>query len=196
VWPNTPDILNEHLHGAPRAVFMTRLLLAATLSGNYGIYGPAYELMEGTPRSAGSEEYLDSEKYQVRHWDLNRADNLRGFIASVNRARRSETALQVGADLQFLNTNNDQLIAYARRSEDRTSLVIGVVNLDPRNRQSGWVDVEAWRLGIDGLPSFEVEDLLSGNVFTWHGGGNFVILDPYEVPAHLLRVRLPKATTT
>jgi starch synthase (maltosyl-transferring) len=196
VWPNTPDILNEHLHAAPRAVFMTRLLLAATLSGNYGIYGPAYELMEGRPRSAGSEEYLDSEKYQITQWDLDRAESLRGFIATVNRARHSEKALQVGGSLRFLDTDNDQLLAYARGSADGASLVIGVVNLDPRNRQSGWVDVEAWRLGIDGLPSFEVEDLLSGNVFSWHGGGNFVILDPAEVPAHLLRVRLPKGTTT
>ena len=191
VWPNTPDILNEHLHDAPRAVFMTRLLLAATLCGNYGIYGPAYELMEGRPRSAGSEEYLDSEKYQIRHWELDRAESLRGFIAGVNRARRDHVALQAGAALRFFDTDNGQLIAYARRSTDGASGMIVVVNLDPHFRQSGWVHVDAAALGLAGAASFEVEDLLTGNAFTWHHGGNFVILDPAEMPAHLLRVRTP-----
>ena len=90
VWPNTPDILNEHLHAAPRWVFMSRVVLAATLSASYGIYGPAYELLENTPRQPGSEEYLDSEKYQLRHWDLQRADSLSGFIARLNRIRHDE----------------------------------------------------------------------------------------------------------
>jgi starch synthase (maltosyl-transferring) len=190
VWPNTPDILNEQLHGAPRAVFMTRLLLAATLTGNYGIYGPAYELMESTPRSPGSEEYLDSEKYQTRHWELERADSLRGFIAQVNRARRDNRALQVDSSLRFFDTDNGNLIAYARRSIDGTSMVLAVVNLDPHFRQSGWVQVDAAWLGLEGMNAFMVDDLLTGQTFAWHGGGNFVILDPGEMPAHLLRVRV------
>jgi starch synthase (maltosyl-transferring) len=191
VWPNTPDILNEQLHAAPRAVFLTRLLLAATLCGNYGIYGPAYELMENTPRDPGSEEYLNSEKYQIRHWDRERADSLRGFIGIVNRARRDNTALQAGAALRFLSTENDTLIAYARRSVDRSNVIIGVVNLDPQFRQSGWVQIDAEWLGVEGVDTFEVEDLLTGSTFTWHRGANFVILDPSEMPAHLLRVRVP-----
>jgi starch synthase (maltosyl-transferring) len=191
VWPNTPDILNEHLHAAPRAVFTTRFLLAATLSGNYGIYGPAYELMEGTPKSAGSEEYLDSEKYQIRHWPLAERESLRDFIALVNRTRRTEAALQAGGALRFFNTDNERLIAYARRSADGASRVIAVINLDPKVTQAGWVDVDAAWLGLDGAPAFEVDDLLTGRSFTWHGGGNFVILDPAQMPAHLLKVRVP-----
>jgi starch synthase (maltosyl-transferring) len=194
-WPNTPDILNEHLHHAPRAVFMTRLLLAATLSGNYGIYGPAYELMEGAPRDPGGEEYLDSEKYQVRYWDLDRADSLRGFITQVNRARNNNPALQGLADerspLRFLTTDNPQLIAYARRSADGANVIVVVVNLDPHFQQSGWVQVDAAWMGLDRSDSLWVDDLLSGQSFTWHDGGNFVILDPGAMPAHLLRVKLP-----
>ena len=190
VWPNTPDILNERLHAAPRAVFVARLVLAATLSGNYGIYGPAYELMEKTPRDPGSEEYLDSEKYQIRHWDRDRADSLRPVITRLNRARRDNAALQAGALLRFLGTDNDQLIAYARRSADGLSAIVAVVNLDARNRQSGWVQIDATWLGVERLQAYRVDDLLSGRSYTWHGGANFVILDPAEMPAHLLRVRL------
>jgi starch synthase (maltosyl-transferring) len=189
VWPNTPDILNEHLHGAPRAVFQTRLLLGATMSGNYGIYGPAYELMENTPRDPGGEEYLDSEKYQLRHWDRDRPDSLRGFIGLVNRARRDNDALHADASLRFLTTDNDQLIAYARRSADQANVIIAVVNLDPHNPQSGWVQIDGVWLGIEGVQSYEVDDLLTGNSYTWRNGANFVILDPREMPAHLLRLR-------
>ncbi|HWH85041.1 MAG TPA: alpha-1,4-glucan--maltose-1-phosphate maltosyltransferase, partial [Burkholderiaceae bacterium] len=189
VWPNTPDILNDQLHAAPRPVFMTRLLLAATLSPNYGIYGPAFELMERTPRNPGSEEYLDSEKYQLRHWSLDAPDTLAGFIAQVNQARHAHAALQGGAELRFFPTDNDALLAYGRRSADGASAVIGVVNLDPRLTQSGWVDVDAAWLGLGDAPTFEVDDLLSGRTFTWRGGGNFVILDPADMPAHLLHAR-------
>ncbi len=189
VWPNTPDILSEFLHDAPRAVFMTRLLLAATLSGNYGIYGPAYELSERTPRSPGSEEYLDSEKYQLRLWQLDRGDSLRSFIATVNHARREHTALQAGAALQFFACENEQLIAYGRRSADRSSLMIAVVNLDRQWRQSGWVTVDAVWLGMVAGQEFQVDDLLTGRSYTWHDGPNFVMLDPIEMPAHLFRIR-------
>ncbi|MDP9045956.1 MAG: alpha-amylase family glycosyl hydrolase, partial [Pseudomonadota bacterium] len=191
VWPNTPDILNEHLHGAPRQVFMTRLLLAATLSGNYGIYGPAYELMWSQPREPRSEEYLDSEKYQIRAWELDRGDSLRGFITLVNRARRDHGALQAGSTLQFLPVDNDQLIAYFRRSADGASVIVGVVNLDRHHAQSGWVHLDAALLGDVGADGFEVDDLLTGQVFRWRAGGNFVALDPAGMPAHLLHLRLP-----
>ena len=191
VWPNTPDILSEFLHGAPRPVFMTRLLLAATLSGNYGIYGPAYELMERTPRSPGSEEYLDSEKYQLRHWPQGGGDSLSSFIATVNHARREHAALQAGASLDFFDCGNEQLIAYGRRSADAASLVIVVVNLDPHWRQSGWVPVDPVWLGMTAAAQeFQVDDLLTGRSYTWHHGPNFVVLDPADMPAHLFRVRL------
>jgi starch synthase (maltosyl-transferring) len=187
-WPNTPDILNEQLHHAPRSVFMTRLLLAATLSANYGIYGPTYELMDGTPRSPGSEEYLDSEKYQVRHWDRERADSLRGFIGKVNDIRRHHPALHGNRELRFFETGNDQLIAYAKRDPDGGPAVLTVVNLDPSFRQSGWVVVDAAWLGSGATDSFDAFDLLSGQRFSWRDGGNFVILDPNDMPAHVLRI--------
>ncbi|APW38157.1 alpha-1,4-glucan--maltose-1-phosphate maltosyltransferase [Rhodoferax koreense] len=186
-WPNTPDILNEQLHHAPRAVFTTRLILAATLCANYGIYGPAYELMEGRPRSPGSEEYLDSEKYQLRHWDIEQDHSLRGLIGKLNDIRRHHPALHGNRQLRFFDTGNDQLIAYAKR-DDAGQAVLTVVNLDATFRQSGWVHLDAAWLGAGGVETFEVFDLLSGQRFTWRDGGNFVILDPAEMPAHILRI--------
>ncbi|MEO8856329.1 MAG: alpha-1,4-glucan--maltose-1-phosphate maltosyltransferase [Burkholderiaceae bacterium] len=189
-WPNTPDILHEQLHDAPPAVFMTRLLLAATLSSNYGIYGPAYELMERTPRSPGSEEYLDSEKYQIRHWELGQRDSLRAFIARVNQIRRDNPALHDIFDLRFFDTGNEQLLAYAKRDDARANTIVTVVNLDPVFRQSGWVQVDAEWLGVaDPTLPFQVEDLLGGQTFHWNNGTNFVILDPARAPAHVLRVQ-------
>ncbi len=200
-WPNTPDILSEQLHHAPRQVFMTRLLLAATLSANYGIYGPSYELMDGVPRTPGSEEYLDSEKYQIRHWNLDQPDNLRELIGKVNEIRRHHPALQGNTQLRFFDTGNDQVIAYAKRvlaadgGVDRTvSAVLTVINLDATFRQSAWVDVDASWLGAGGSDSFEVFDLLSAQRFTWRHGGNFVILDPAEMPAHILRIERSSTT--
>ena len=195
VWPNTPDILHEVLHDAPRSVFMSRVLLAATLCANYGIYGPAYELMERRPRSAGSEDYLDSEKYQLRSWNLERPDSLARFVAMLNRIRAENPALQSNRQLNFFDTDNPQLIAYAKRfgapelEGGVSNAVLTVVNLDPHHRQSGWVHVDAYWLGLDPHQSYPVYDMLSGQTFTWRNGGNFVILDPADMPAHVLRVR-------
>ncbi len=195
VWPNTPDILNVQLHEAPRSVFMTRLLLAATLSPCYGIYGPAYELLEGTPRAPGSEEYLDSEKYQIRRWNLDDPASLAGFIGQVNRIRRGNPALQAGAELRFFNTDNPQLIAYGRRmpagqatQAEPAHPLITVVNLDPQLRQSGWIHLDTQWLGIEANAPFSVHDLLTGQTFGWQGSDAFVILDPQPMPAHIFRV--------
>jgi starch synthase (maltosyl-transferring) len=186
-WPNTPDILNEHLQFGGRPVFMARLVLAATLAASYGIYGPAYELMEAAPREPGSEEYLDSEKYQLRLWDLERPDSLRGFIARVNRIRRENPALHSDWSLRFLPLDNEQLIAYLKSSPDGSNVILTVVNLDPRNTQSGWLELDAHALGIEG--EFQMHDLLSGQRFLWQGGRNFVQLDPHRSPAHVFRLR-------
>ena len=191
-WPNTPDILNEHLHGGGRAIFASRLALAATLAPNYGIYGPAYELMENEPRSAGSEEYLHSEKYELRHWDLNNPDSLRGLIARLNRIRRDNEALHRLSGLQFVNTDNDQLLAYTKRSATGDNTLLMVINLDPVNRQSGWVDlanVTRDALGIDIALPYQMHDLLSGQRFMWQGPRGFVILDPQQAPGHVFRVQ-------
>jgi starch synthase (maltosyl-transferring) len=191
-WPNTPDILNEQLHHAPRAVFMSRLVLAATLSANYGIYGPAYELLQGVPREPGSEEYRDSEKYQLRHWgalSLEREDSIAGFIATVNRARRRCAALQSNRSLRFFETSNPYLIAYAKRDANGENAVLTVVNLDATFTQSAWVQVDAQWLGVGGSVGFVAEDLLTGQRFDWHDGANFVILVPSQMPAHVLAIQ-------
>jgi len=189
VWPNTPDILNEHLHSGQRSVFMSRLVLAATLAASYGIYGPAYELMEHVPRSPGSEEYLHSEKYERRHWNLDHPDSLRDFIARMNRIRRENPALHADASLRFFGIDNDQLIAYAKRSPDAENVIVTVVNLDPYHTQSGWLELDAHALALDADRPYEVHDLLSDQRFLWQGTRNFVILDPHRVPAHVFRLR-------
>jgi starch synthase (maltosyl-transferring) len=186
-WPNTPDILPRHLHGAPPSAFRLRLVLAATLAANYGIYGPAYELMENVPREAGSEEYLNSEKYQVRVWDTTRADSLAPFIARINRIRREHSALQSDWSLRFHATDNDQLLCYSKSGAggDR---VLSVVNLDARNPQSGWVSLDLETLGIGEGAAFEVHDLLSGEGYAWRGARNYVRLDPAASPAHVFHL--------
>jgi starch synthase (maltosyl-transferring) len=189
VWPNTPDILTEALQFGGRPAFMARLVLAATLAASYGIYGPAYELMENTPREPGSEEYLDSEKYQLRDWDRERPDSLRALVALLNRIRRENPALQSDRGLRFFSTDNDQLICYAKLDEARDNAIVTVVNLDPKNTHAGWVELDLAALGIDAQHPYQMHDLLTGARYLWEGARNFVQLDPARVPAHVFRVR-------
>jgi starch synthase (maltosyl-transferring) len=189
VWPNTPDILTEALQVGGRAAFMQRFALAATLAASYGIYGPAFELMEHRPREPGSEEYLDSEKYQLRHWDLERADSLRAYIAAFNRIRRENPALQADASLRFFATDNEQLIAYAKQTPDQANQIVCVVNLSPHHTHGGWVELDLATLGIEPDRPYQMHDLLSGARYLWTGPRNFVQLDPQRSPAHVFRVR-------
>jgi starch synthase (maltosyl-transferring) len=191
LWPNTPDILAKQLQEGGRPGFIARLVLAATLGTSYGIYGPVFELGENTPVASGSEEYLNSEKYEIRAWDLDRMDSLSELIAQVNRARRQNPALQVSARPRFQVTDNDMLIAYAKATEDLANVVITAVNLDHRYVQSGWVTLDLDELGIPAGEPYVVEDLLTGSRFTWSGPTNFIRLDPATLPAHILVVRLP-----
>src|SRR5262249_54354085 len=188
-WPNTPDILTEYLQFGGRPAFMVRLVLAATLAASYGIYGPAFELMEHVPREPGSEEYLASEKYQIRSWDLQRADSLRDLVARVNRIRRENPALQRDWNLRFHRTDNDSLLCYSKVGEAQDNLVVVVVNLDPHHSQSGWVELPLDEMGLDPTRAFQAHDLLSGAHFLWQGGRNFVALDPQTTPAHVFRLR-------
>ena len=188
-WPNTPDILTEYMQVGGRPAFMARLVLAATLSANYGIYGPAYEHCENLPRETGSEEYLDSEKYQLRAWDLDRPDSLAALIGRVNAARRENVALQSDRVLAFFPTDNDQLIGYAKATPDRSNVIVAVVNLDPHHVQSGWIDVDLKWVGVDEGSAYQMHDLLTGARYLWNGRRNFVSLDPARVPAHVFRVR-------
>ncbi|HVL81616.1 MAG TPA: alpha-1,4-glucan--maltose-1-phosphate maltosyltransferase [Actinomycetota bacterium] len=186
LWPNTPDILHETLQTGGRGAFMARLVLAATLGASYGIYGPAFELMEHEPVREGSEEYLHSEKYEIRSWDLKDPDSLAEFISRVNGIRRSNPALRSDRSLRFHHIDNEQLIAYTKREGE--NLVCVVVNLDPFNVQSGWVHLPTEDLGIDAHPTYQVHDLLTDARYQWQGDHNFVQLDPGSVPAHVFRI--------
>ena len=177
------------MQGGEAAVFQSRLVLAATLAANYGMYGPPYELREHLPRGPASEEYLDSEKYQLRRWELARPDSLRPFIAQVNRIRHANLALQADLSLRFLAIDNDQLIAYAKASPDGGNVVVTVVNLDPQQTQSGWLELDPQSIGVAPDHPFQMHDMLSDQRFTWQGGRHFVVLNPRVVPAHILVVR-------
>jgi starch synthase (maltosyl-transferring) len=189
LWPNTPDILHEYLQFGGRPAFMSRLVLAATLGANYGIYGPAFELLEATPRAPGSEEYLDSEKYQIRNWDLSQSGHLGDFVARVNRIRRENAALHYDWNLRFHAIDNEQVIGYSKVTDDMKNIIFVVVSLDPNYVQSGFVEVpiEAW--GIEQDQAYQVHDLLSGARYLWHGSRNYIELDPQRAPAHIFRVR-------
>lgn len=189
VWPNTPDILPEYLQIGGRPAFIVRFVLAATLAATYGIYGPAFELQESQPREPGSEEYLDSEKYQLRQWPRDRADSLVSLIGRVNRIRRENPALQNNASLRFLPIDNEQLMAYAKRSEDGRNVIVVVVNLDPNNVHTGWLDLDLSQFGIAPGSSFQMHDLLSGVHYLWSSARNFIRLDPQRMPTHIFRVR-------
>ncbi|HWG69472.1 MAG TPA: alpha-1,4-glucan--maltose-1-phosphate maltosyltransferase [Steroidobacteraceae bacterium] len=189
VWPNTPDILHEVLQSGLRPVFAARLVLAATLAANYGIYGPTYELLESAPREPGSEEYRDSEKYQLRHWTVERADSLWSLIARVNRIRRENAALQSDAGLHFCHVDNDQLIAYLKMDAASGNVILTVVNLDPHRTQSGQLDLDIAALRLDADQPYQVHDLLSDQRYIWRGRYNYVMLDPERAPAHVFRLR-------
>jgi starch synthase (maltosyl-transferring) len=196
-WPNTPDILTEFLQAGGRAVFALRLLLAATLGANYGIYGPAFELMDHLPVRHGSEEYLDSEKYEIKQWDLESPDSLRPLIALMNTIRKQNAALHNDWTIRFHATDNDQLLAYTKESESRDNLLLVVANLDPNNTQSGFVTLPLYELGIPQDQSYEVEDLLTGSHYFWNGPTNYVSLNPSYMPGHILKIdgvlKMPQA---
>ncbi len=187
-WPNTPDIFTETLQNGGRAAYINRFVLAATLSSNYGIYGPAYELMEGLPKEIGREDYFHSEKYEVRYWEVNSKDSIAPLIKTVNTARRENPALQSNRNLFFHPVDNDQVMAYSKQTDDRENLILVVVNLDCYNKQAGMVDIQMDEVGLDPKKPYEVHDLLTGNTFLWHGGRNYVELDPQGLPAHIFRV--------
>ncbi len=187
-WPNTPDILPGHLQDGGRPAFIARLVMAATLSSCYGIYGPAFELMERVAVARGSEEYIDSEKYQLRHWDLDRADSLKGIIARVNRIRNRNPALHGNRDLSFHETTNDQFLVYSKRSPDGGNVILVIVSFDPNYTHTGWVELDLPALGLHPEESFTVHDLLTDDRYSWRGSRNFVELNPDVLPAHVFEI--------
>jgi starch synthase (maltosyl-transferring) len=191
VWPNTPDILPDQLQSGDPHVFAIRYVLAATLAANYGIYGPAFELCEHAPSRDGGEEYLDSEKYEIRHWDPGHA-GIRDLIARVNRIRHDHPALQRDDTLTFHAVDNPELLAYTKRSQDGSDVVLAVVNLDPRWKQSGWVTFDPAPFGVAGDATFTVRDLLADRTYEWKGRSHFVELRPGPAPAHLFAPASPR----
>ena len=187
-WPNTPDILPEHLQHGGLPTFLLRLALAATLSSNFGIYGPAFELMEHVARP-GSEEYVDNEKFQLRTWDLEDPRSLRDAIALINRVRRANPALQQTNRVAFHKTDNEALMAYSKRTDDFANVVLAVANLDPRHKHAGWVDLDLAELGVRPGETFQVHDVFSDARYLWTGARNFVELDPTLFPVSLFVVR-------
>jgi starch synthase (maltosyl-transferring) len=189
LWPNTPDILTQYLQYGGRPAFMARLILAATLGASYGIYGPAFELCVNKPREAGGEEYLDSEKYEIKDWNLGQPGNLTDLISRVNRIRRENPALQANDLLEFHLVDNDQIIAYTKTTPELDNVILVVVNLDPHHAQAGWLNLSLKKLGIEPDTAYQAHDLLTQERYLWNGAKNFVRLDPAFVPAAIFRLR-------
>ncbi|WP_027367560.1 alpha-1,4-glucan--maltose-1-phosphate maltosyltransferase [Desulfocurvibacter africanus] len=194
-WPNTPDILPEYLQYGGRPASIIRLVLAATLSSNYGIYGPVFELVEVAGRP-GSEEYLDSEKYEIRQWDLQRPGTLEQFITRMNAIRREHPALQSTWNVRFLPADNEFILFYAKSDEALGETLLIVVNLDPHHTQSAWLHLPLEEYSLDPGRPFLVHDLLGEDKFIWQGERNFIELDPHVQPARIftLRARLRSET--
>lgn len=188
-WPNTPDILHAFLQQGGRPAFISRLVLAGTLTANYGIYGPAFDVCENRPIREGSEEYLDSEKYQIREWDLNSPYTIKEYIARVNRSRREHPALQSNNSIRFHPIDNEEIICYTKQTEDLRDVMLMVVNLNPHHTQSGWIHLPLESLGIKPDQPYQVHDLLNNAQYTWEGEYNYVELNPHITPAHLFWIQ-------
>ncbi len=194
-WPNTPDILPQHLQFNGRQEFMKRLVLAATLSSNYGIYGPSFELcvQEAVP---GKEEYYNSEKYEIKQWNWSTPGNLKDFITRINKIRNENPALQFTNNLDFCHIENDLILSFVKTTNDISNIILVIVNMDPHHTQSGWVHIPLEKLKIDADQPYMVHDLIGDAKYIWKGAANYVELNPHVLPVHIFRVhgRLKKET--
>jgi starch synthase (maltosyl-transferring) len=187
LWPNTPDILPPYLQEGGRPAFIIRAVLAATLSPLYGIYS-GYELCENEALQ-GREEYLDSEKYQLKERDWDAPGNIKDWITRLNEIRRTNRALRSYDNLRFCDTDNEAIICYAKMTAARDNVVLVVVNIDPHRKQHSYVDVPIDQFGSMEGDAYQVHDLLSEARYIWHGRRNYVELDPEIQPAHIFRIR-------
>lgn len=185
LFTNTPDILSEYLQTGGRPAFKIRETLAATLSSSYGIYN-GFELCENIAKSKGSEEYLDSEKYQYKVWDWDRTGNIKAYISKMNKIRRENPALHENSDLRLLSCDDEHILFYGKWLKDFSNVILVAVNLDPHSAHETTVTVPVFDLGIKG--SYVMKDLITNRNFTWNGERNYVRLDPNEEPAHVLRL--------
>ena len=186
LFANTPDILPEYLQRGGKPAFKIRLILAATLGASYGIYS-GFELCENRA-VPGTEDYIDSEKYEIRPRDWDRPGHIKELVSRVNHIRRGNHALHSDATLRFHPTDNEQVICYSKTAAEPRNRILVVVNLDPAARQDAWVSVPIGEMDLAGRESYTAHDLLSDERFTWHGDWNFVRLEPDARPAHILRI--------
>jgi starch synthase (maltosyl-transferring) len=188
-WPNTPDILPYHLQHQGENSFIYRYALAATLSSNFGVYGPAYEFNENTPIE-GKEEYFNSEKYEVRQYDWKRTNRMTDIMALLNKIRKENAALQSTWNVQFCAIENPNLIAYLKATDDLSNIILTVVNLDPHGQQSGYVNLPKDRLKLGDKINVKLHDLVTDEHYTWTQDWNFVQLNPHKMPFHLFKLEI------
>ena len=186
-WPNTPDILPEHLQYEGRPAFITRVVLAATLSSNFGIYGPAFELCVAEAIT-NKEEYLNSEKYEIKRWDWNKEGHLKDILARLNKIRKENPSLHMTRNIRFCQIGNDNLLCYYKATGDFSNIILVVVNLDPYHTQSGCLQMPLDELGIDKGKSYLAHDLLTGDKYVWQGETSYIELNPNNSPAHILKI--------
>ena len=189
-WPNTPDILHDDLQVNSRAAYLGRYVLAATLSSNIGIYGPAYELMDFEPYP-GKEEYNHSEKYELKQWDWDQQGNLKGEIARINAIRNHHPALQRTFNLFFADSDNPHFLCYLKQNWDCSDQILVVVNMDWEHTQSGFINLPLDQLGLGEYDGFTVRDLYDPYEaeYTWQGSRNFIKINPHVRPAHIFKIR-------
>jgi starch synthase (maltosyl-transferring) len=188
-WPNTPDILSGPLRNGPPAAFRQRLILAATMAPSYGIYS-GYELGENAPMADTNEEYLRSEKYELKQRDFDAPRSLAPLLEQLNDIRRRHPALQRLRTVRFHHSTNDHVLAYSKHTEDRSDVVLVVVNIDPVHTHETTLGLDLGLLGLAWDRPYEVHDELGGRTFTWQGADPYVRLTPDQA-AHVFHVRLP-----
>ena len=188
-WPNTPDILPYHLQHQGENIFIIRLALAATLSSNYGIYGPPYEFLENDP-VPGKEEYHNSEKYEVRQYNWKLKNRMTDIITLINKARHAHPALQSTWNIHFCTIENPNLIAYLKYSDDWSDMVLVVVNLDQHASQRGYLQLPRILMGLSDKINVKLHDLITDERYTWMQEWNYVELDPYRMPFHLFSMQV------
>ncbi|MEI9921380.1 MAG: alpha-1,4-glucan--maltose-1-phosphate maltosyltransferase [Bacteroidota bacterium] len=188
-WPNTPDILPYHLQHQGENIFIIRYALAATLSSNYGMYGPAYEFYDNVPME-GKEEYYNSEKYEVKWHDWKATNRMTDIISMVNRFRKENKALQTTWNTVFCNIENGQLLAYVKATDDLSNIILVVINLDQHSQQSGYVQVPKSVLKLDDKINLKLRDLMTDEHYMWTQEWNFVSLNPHKMPFHLFQVTI------
>jgi starch synthase (maltosyl-transferring) len=185
-WPNTPDINAYHLQGANDSRFIHRYVLAATLSSSIGIYGPVFEQMisDALP---GREEYLNSEKFQICHYDWFKENKLTLIISKINQIRHQNPALQQTNNIKFCHIENNNLIGFYKWNQDKTNELLIIISLDPYYAQQGSVQVPLNELGVHQGHQLQVHDLVTGSSYNWFNEWNFIELHP-TLPFHIFKI--------